>query len=1285
MFSIRWGLQAALTAALLSACGGDEGGDGTGTGGTGGGGGNVGGTPGGTIPDSGIEPDVGEVPDAAPLLPPCSDTRDNDGDGLIDDADPGCENPADRDETDPAAPAACSNSNDDDQDGYTDFPADPGCGSEFDDNEANPAIDPLCNDGIDNDRDGLVDEQDPGCTSVADPQEQDPAERPACANGLDDDNDGVVDFPAEPGCRTAGDTEEDDPPQPPDCANGNDDDEDGLVDYPDDPGCAGGGDTDETDKPVRPACADGVDNDRDGKTDYPDDDGCVAAADYSERGSCGNTYDPASILRDVPFLTDISGGLFESEGSCGGRGSPEVVLQYRLERRVERLVISTVGEATQIPTTLHVRRGSCLDEDTEVGCQRENENAETFGNTLEIAEPEPGDYYIFVDGVAGAGGPVQVTVSELDLAQCLNGIDDDGNGRVDFPSDPGCSEPQDRDETPPDVIPACANDEDDDGDGAVDYPLDFGCISAAGNDETDRCGQGVRYQEFPNDREFVLGDTSDGTNSLRGSCGGANTPEVIYRYINPFASRLTFSTNHPETEVSTVLYVRRACDGANTELAAPAGCSTGDGVAMRGRLTIDRAAVGEYWVVVDTRQGEGGPFKLSVEVRRLDPGCVNGRDDDEDGAIDGDDPGCEGPADEDEADPPRGAPLAACNNGDDDDEDGLPDFPYDPGCAARGDADEADGEVLAACANGLDDDDDNRIDFPVDPGCQSRGDDNERNPVPLPQCGDSIDNDDDGVTDYPNDPGCFAAGDPSEDDPAIDPVCANGVDDDRDGVADFPFDPGCIASSWIDESDPDVPPVCSNGMDDDEDGFPDFPRDYGCTYAADPSEVGAAFAPQCGNRRDDDNDARIDFPDDPGCRFAADNDEVNPGQLPPRCNDGVDNDFDGSLDFRDLGCLDAEDDDETDPAEVPLCGNEVDDDADGFLDWPLDPGCQARGDLTEDQGCRPDVDTPLIVAGETVLGATVADGADNYFNRCGGRRAPDAAYRYVVEEAGDVTFSVANPGTDFPAVLSVRSDCEEPSTLIDCAGNFARPEPTVTLRNAEPGEYFVFVDGGGPERIVSRQAPVPMPIDPRGFVPDQGIQDGCGWGDAGNDAFDCFGGSITMNFGGAAAMISPALGTRAVNAGAYRANFTSEFGGQVWRLRFDPAEEFDERPVTITLGGNLGSDGGTQGAVSPIDFEGYGLNYMRTTDGGQFDPPVVHLVVPSDPQEQGAVNYGRVGDQVTITVTNVKLPVVMYFAPSYADEAGVVNALLRDLELQAGPAGPDAPRFGNYELTVQAN
>ncbi|MCB9521848.1 MAG: hypothetical protein H6702_00530 [Myxococcales bacterium] len=1222
------------------------------------------------------------VRDAA--LPACSDGFDNDGDGLVDGADPGCEGPEDGDELDPPA---CANGVDDDADGFIDFPEDPGCGSTFDDDEFNEPVAPQCNDGVDNDRDGLVDEADPGCASVADPRETDPDTPPQCFNRIDDDGDGIIDFPLEPGCSTAGDDDEADPPQPPACANGADDDGDGSVDYPEDPGCAGVGDRDETDKAVTPRCSDGIDNDRDGKTDFPEDDGCTSAADYDERGTCGDTYDPPGLSDGQSLVIDSRRGEFESEGSCGGRGSPEVVFFYKLTRDVEALEITTDLPATEAYTTLYVRRTACLDTSTEVGCQAEDVRSGNPGHTLRLENLRRGDYYIFADGVTGRGGLIEIQVNEIPLAACLNRLDDDRDGKVDYPSDPGCEFPQDRDEEDPLQLPACTNDEDDDGDGFVDYPLDLGCVSAAGDSEVDICGQGVRFREFFWDQGSIVANTQverGGTNDSVGSCGGQNAPEVIYYFNNPFNARLTFSTRHDETQIPTALYVRRTCDNRQSELECDAGEGDEDG--QRGLVTLDNAAVGTYFVVVDTGFGQGGQFKLSLEYERLDPGCVDGQDNDGDGLVDGEDPGCDGPQDEDERDPPAGAPLAICNNLMDDDGDGLIDFPFDPGCIARGDDDEADPPVLAACANGVDDDGDGDIDFPDDAGCQAAGDDDENDPRPRPACSNRIDDDDDGLIDYPFDPGCIAAGDGGEGDPNPLPACSDGIDNDRDGIADFPFDPGCLSAGHPFEDDlpPDQAPACDNGLDDDGDGLIDFPIDPGCDWAAEDDETSPAFPPQCANGRDDDQNGRIDFPDDPGCRYAADRFEENDGQIPPRCGDGVDNDLDGFVDLQDLGCLDPEDDDETDEAgDAPLCGNGADDDEDGLTDWPDDPGCQARGDRTEDQSCRPEVNTPLIPPNGSVMGQTADGGMDVYHHRCGGRMAPDAVYRYVLEQPGDLVVSADNPGTDYPVVLAVRTDCEEPDSMISCAGNFAAPVPTVTLRNADAGEYFIFVDGGGPEQWVSSNGNVAMPADPRNFQGGDDIRDNCGWSDGGNDAFDCYG-RFTVTHAGQASAPSIVIGRRNANAGAY--NYIVDSAKphpSVWRVQFLPAEDFDERPVDIQITGNLGSDGSTVAQRGAIDVLGRQVAWLQTSDGRAGDPPVHHLLVPSDPEQLGQVQYANNGDNVTITANQVKLPVTFYVGLSYGNRDAVFQALVDDIEIQAGPGGDDAPRFGNFEITVE--
>jgi subtilisin family serine protease len=88
------------------------------------------------------------------------------------------------------------------------------------------------------------------------------------------------------------------------------------------------------------------------------------------------------------------------------------------------------------------------------------------------------NHLLFVDG-GGTSPPAPPP------AACSNGLDDDGDGLVDFPADPGCSGASDTDEfnAPAPPPAACSNGLDDDGDGLVDYPADPGCTSATDNDE----------------------------------------------------------------------------------------------------------------------------------------------------------------------------------------------------------------------------------------------------------------------------------------------------------------------------------------------------------------------------------------------------------------------------------------------------------------------------------------------------------------------------------------------------------------------------------------------------------------------------------------------------------------------------------------------------------------------------------------------------------------------------------------------------------------------------------
>ena len=96
----------------------------------------------------------------------------------------------------------------------------------------------------------------------------------------------------------------------------------------------------------------------------------------------------------------------------------------------------------------------------------------------------------------------------------------------------------------------------------------------------------------------------------------------------------------------------------------------------------------------------------------------------------------------------------------------------------------------------------------------------------------------------------------------------------------------------------------------------------------------------------------------------------------PDCDDGLDEDGDGFIDFpADPGCDDALDDDEQN--NLLICDNGFDDDMDGLTDFPEDDGCDDSLDASE----VPEPALPgAIMAGLGLLGA-------------GFRRAPDPRLR----------------------------------------------------------------------------------------------------------------------------------------------------------------------------------------------------------------------------------------------------------------------------------------------------
>jgi hypothetical protein len=100
-------------------------------------------------------------------------------------------------------------------------------------------------------------------------------------------------------------------------------------------------------------------------------------------------------------------------------------------------------------------------------------------------------------------GPDKVPASAA--RACSDGVDGDGDGRTDFPDDPGCESELDPDENDPGTPRACSDGQDNDADGRVDFDQngdgvvgredDPGCESAADDDEYNvvlpACGDGI--------------------------------------------------------------------------------------------------------------------------------------------------------------------------------------------------------------------------------------------------------------------------------------------------------------------------------------------------------------------------------------------------------------------------------------------------------------------------------------------------------------------------------------------------------------------------------------------------------------------------------------------------------------------------------------------------------------------------------------------------------------------------------------------------------------------------
>ncbi|MFO8015577.1 MAG: hypothetical protein R6U32_00585, partial [Candidatus Woesearchaeota archaeon] len=762
-------------------------------------------------------------------VPECSDGIDNDGDGLTDMEDPGCSSPQDDDESD--GTSECQDGIDNDGDGLIDYPEDPGCESPQDDDEYNHAdhldvaleaepqsgeepLDVVFNCSVEDGTGPFNFNFDSGSTSGVSWVAGAGGYRwqqfnasgytagtysPVCtvedvSTGAEGDESTIINV-------TEGYTPSDlfvDLISPSDGTVSNDPDQTFAYAVSENP-------VELEEGQAYSTVIDGIQHE-------------ITVADANDAGTmCGVSVDGDVVWLDEMTEAVINGveiGLIDAE-----YGSPD---------RCELYVASPSAEE-QLDCTLYNNMSGSFEP-----VQGHSTDLNSFDD-FDVFNIDDGMYIWNVECSDGATATapedytLTINTSTTELPECSDGIDNDGDGLIDM-EDPGCSSPQDDDES----------------DGAV-------CENHLEISQ-------VEVSTTPVQEGNTITLSSDSLNTIPFDINFTNTgaSEVTNTdYTISMASEPTGEETSEGAHISSIAPYSSIIEGQDfNSLPDP----LLDGIY---NMTIEAEGM-------DTRGClQNDSFGFFIDLSPLSaPECSDGIDNDGDGLVDENDPGCYDsgaydPQDDDETDT-----LPECADYFDNDNDGLIDYPEDPGCENTVDDDESDGQNQAPVVQlvypfdgftlshsdagfiySVSDDNSMFVDCtlynnvsgsfePVetqtimagmyglfnldsipngdyiwnvecsDQDVSAFAPDNFSFTInatgQLPECSDGIDNDGDGLTDM-EDPGCSSPQDDDESDGTSE--CQDGVDNDGDGLIDME-DPGC--SSPQDDSE-------ENGDDEEED------------------------------------------------------------------------------------------------------------------------------------------------------------------------------------------------------------------------------------------------------------------------------------------------------------------------------------------------------------------------------------------------------------------------------------------------------------------------------------
>ncbi len=205
-----------------------------------------------------------------------------------------------------------------------------------------------------------------------------------------------------------------------------------------------------TNPPPTPACSDGVDNDSDGLTDFPDDPGCESAVDTNEF----NQPEGGDLETSVSINDDWGTGY------CAA----VTVTNNTLSASDWTVTFSIEGTVTDMWNATYFQNG---DQVTAEGASWNN--IVNSGQSVDFGfcasrsaqptpppptpsptpSPTPTPTPTPVPTPAPTPEPTPVPTPEPTappVFACSDGIDNDGDGLTDFPSDPGCESTSDNDE-----------------------------------------------------------------------------------------------------------------------------------------------------------------------------------------------------------------------------------------------------------------------------------------------------------------------------------------------------------------------------------------------------------------------------------------------------------------------------------------------------------------------------------------------------------------------------------------------------------------------------------------------------------------------------------------------------------------------------------------------------------------------------------------------------------------------------------------------------------------------